>query len=154
MHKVSKWQSFTVKRKTNTKTLHSHTETVHNRKCSFFRKYAIVIVKGESRMPRQSQTELEVINEGASNIFALPPEDYQTFVAQCTERVTNGIIKGSSTPRRTKRKTRPNRGRVFLCRDKRYQFRRVEHDMKRYGHEGVYVGQVGKETIAQLRKAN
>lgn len=38
-------------------------------------------------MPRQSQTELEVINEGAPNILALPPEDYRTFVAQCIERV-------------------------------------------------------------------
>lgn len=38
-------------------------------------------------MPRQPQAELEVIIEGEPNIFALPPEDYDTFVAQCAERV-------------------------------------------------------------------
>ena len=38
-------------------------------------------------MARQPQTELEVIIEGEPNIFALPPEDYQSFVAQCAERV-------------------------------------------------------------------
>ena len=38
-------------------------------------------------MPRQPQTELEVIIEGEPNIFALPPEDCRSFVAQCAERV-------------------------------------------------------------------
>lgn len=38
-------------------------------------------------MPRQPQTELEVIIKGEPNIFALPPEDYRIFVAQCAERV-------------------------------------------------------------------
>ena len=84
---VTKRQLSAVKGQTNTKTLHSHTETVHNRKCFFYRKYATLIVKGGEPMPRQPQIELEVITEGEPDILALSPEDYQLFVAQCAERV-------------------------------------------------------------------
>lgn len=87
LHKVGKTQRITVERQTNTKTLHSHTETVHNRKCFFYRKYATLIVKGGEPMPRQPQIELEVITEGEPDILALSPEAYQSFVAQCAERV-------------------------------------------------------------------
>jgi hypothetical protein len=44
-------------------------------------------------MSRQSQIELEVITEGEPDIFALSPEDYQLFVAQCAERVIPYIVR-------------------------------------------------------------